>query len=95
MQLIKILGGKSAIMTGIVVALGGNARSTERGKSLKQFIRSGEKSSEIKVHLRNRGVEAYRGDVYGDTIIVERVISSDGTGTNYKIKSSAGMVNCL
>lgn len=76
-------------MTGIVVGLGGNARNTERGRSLKQFIRSGERSAEIRVTLRNRGTEAYRPEVYGESIIVERIISNDGTGS-YKIKSSAG-----
>lgn len=82
-------GGKSAIMTGIVVGLGGNARSTERGKSLKQFIRTGERASEVIVTLRNCGNEAYRPDVYGDAIRVERMISSDGAGS-YKIKSISG-----
>ena len=76
-------------MTGIVVGLGGNARNTERGKSLKQFIRSGERSSEVKVTLRNRGKEAYRPEVYGNAIVVERVISNDGAGS-YKIKSAKG-----
>ena len=76
-------------MTGIVVGLGGNARNTERGRSLKQFVKTGEKFSEVRVHLRNRGTEAYQHDVYGDTIIVERTISSDGSGS-YKLKSSGG-----
>ena len=71
------------------MGLGGNARNTERGKSLKQFIRSGEKSSKVQVHLRNRGVEAYLPQQYGDTIIVERTINNDGTGS-YKIKNSSG-----
>lgn len=76
-------------MTGIVVGLGGNARNTERGKSLKQFIRTGERSSQVLITLRNRGGDAYRHDVYGDSILVERIISSDGTGS-YKIKNSSG-----
>ena len=76
-------------MTGIVVGLGGNARNTERGRSLKQFIRTGERTGEIRVTLRNRGTEAYRSDVYGEAIIVERAINNDGTGS-YKIRSSAG-----
>ena len=79
-------------MAGIVVGLGGNARSTERGSSLKQFICSGQRTSEIKVYLRNRGKEAYRPDQYGSTIIVERTIRRDGTGS-YKIKSSDGKGN--
>ncbi len=82
-------GGKSAIMTGIVVALGGKARSTERGSSLKQFIRTGASNSKVLVHLRNRGHEAYKPEEYGDTIICERVIKEDGT-TAYKIKSENG-----
>lgn len=76
-------------MTGIVVGLGGNARSTERGKSLKQFIRSGERSARVIVTLRNRGVEAYRPEEYGDSITVERVINYEGTGS-YQIKNSRG-----
>ena len=35
------LGGKSAIMTGIVVALGGRANQTSRGLSLKNFVKKG------------------------------------------------------
>lgn len=85
-------GGKSAIMAGVVVGLGGNARNTERGSSLKQFIRSGERMSEVTVHLRNRGKEAYRPDRYGKSIIVERTIRKDGTGS-YKIKSNDGKAN--
>ena len=34
-------GGKSAIMSAIVVALGGKAAYTHMGSSLKQFIRTG------------------------------------------------------
>ena len=78
-------------MTGIVVGLGGNARHTERGKSLKQFIRSGERSSEVRITLRNRGKEAYRPEKYGEAIVVERVINNDGSGS-YKIKSLSGKV---
>ncbi len=87
--LILYIGGKSAIMTGIVVALGGKARSTERGSSLKQFIRTGARYSKVVVHLRNRGHEAFKPELYGDTIICERVIRDDGT-TAYKVKSEDG-----
>ena len=89
LPLLIITGGKSAIMTGIVVGLGGNARSTERGKSLKQFIHTGERSAEVRVTLRNRGKDAYRHEVYGDFICVERVINSEGAGS-YKIKNHSG-----
>ena len=36
------LGGKSAILTAIAVALGGRATSTGRGTGLKSFIKEGE-----------------------------------------------------
>ena len=81
-------------MAGIVVGLGGTARNTERGSSLKQFIRSGETTAEIKINLRNRGKEAYRPEVFGECIIVERAIKRDGTGS-YKVKNSKGKTNCV
>lgn len=37
-----IIGGKSAILTAIAVALGGKATSTGRGTGLKSFIKEGE-----------------------------------------------------
>jgi chromosome segregation ATPase len=38
-MILIILGGKSAIMTAIVVGLGGKANTTSRGSSLKGFIK--------------------------------------------------------
>ena len=80
-------------MTGIVVGLGGKARSTERGSSLKQFIRTGATSGRVIVHLRNRGLEAYKPEEYGDMIVIERLIKDDGSG-QYKIKSERGECTC-
>ena len=84
-----ILGGKSAIMTAIVVALGGTARNTERGSSLKQFIRTGEQFAEVVISLRNSGVEAFKPDKYGKRFTVVRCIKQDGTGS-YEIKGANG-----
>lgn len=39
--------------------------------------------------LRNEGEEAFKPDVYGDKVIIERRINSDGGG-HWKIKSSEG-----
>jgi hypothetical protein len=36
------VGGKSAVLTAITVALGGKATSTGRGNGLKAFIREGQ-----------------------------------------------------
>jgi len=48
-------------------------------------------SAEVIVHLRNRGTKAYRPDVYGRTIVVERQIRASGAGS-YKLKSLTGLV---
>ena len=44
----------------------------------------------MEVTLRNQNRDAYRHNEYGDSIIVERRISSDGSGS-YKIKSKEGL----
>lgn len=38
-----LTGGKSAILTALIVALGGNAQATNRGSSLKGFVKEGER----------------------------------------------------
>lgn len=78
--------GKSAILTGIILALGGKASTTSRATSLKGFIKHGQSRAEVKLQMSNRGEEAYRPDVYGETIIIERAITKEGGG-GYKIKS--------
>ena len=47
--------------------------------------------TEVSITLKNEGDEAYRHDVYGDSIIVTRRFKRDGTGS-YKIKSKNGKV---
>ncbi|KAJ7385875.1 Structural maintenance of chromosomes protein 6 [Desmophyllum pertusum] len=83
--------GKSAIMTALVVGLGGKAATTNRGSSLKGFIKDKCSYGQVSIKLRNRGQDAYRPDDYGESITVERRISSDGSGS-YKLKSHEGKV---
>lgn len=45
------------------------------------------RTAEIVIKLRNRGEDAYKHDIYGDSIIIERKLSQDGSGS-YKLKSS-------
>lgn len=83
--------GKSAIMTALVVGLGGKATTTSRGNSLKGFIKNKCSYAQVSIKLRNRGQDAYKPNDYGDCITVERRISNDGSGS-YKIKARDGRV---
>ena len=81
--------GKSAIVTALVVGLGGKASVTSRGSTFKSFIKSGKQTAELEIHLRNRGPDAYKPAEYGNTIIVERKLTKDG-GSHYRLKSKEG-----
>ncbi|KAJ0026850.1 hypothetical protein NQD34_017850 [Periophthalmus magnuspinnatus] len=83
--------GKSAILTALIVALGGNAQATNRGVALKGFVKEGESSAEVSITLRNKGRDAFKPDVYGSSITIDMRISHDGLRT-YKLKSKAGQV---
>ncbi|KAI0300233.1 P-loop containing nucleoside triphosphate hydrolase protein [Russula brevipes] len=81
--------GKSAVLTAITVALGGKATSTGRGTGLKAFIREGQPAAEVTILLKNQGEEAYKHDLYGDSIVITRRFTKEGT-SSYKIKSKDG-----
>ncbi|KAF8793350.1 Structural maintenance of chromosomes protein 6 like protein [Argiope bruennichi] len=83
--------GKSAILTAVMLALGGKSSSTDRFTSIKGFIKRGKFKSKVEVVLRNRGELAYKPDVYGEKITVSREFTKDG-GSNYKIKSESGTI---
>jgi len=48
-------------------------------------------ASEVTITLKNRGDEAYKRDVYGDSIIISRRFDTKGSST-YKIKAKDGTV---
>ncbi|KAL2003571.1 hypothetical protein VTN02DRAFT_3237 [Thermoascus thermophilus] len=83
--------GKSAILTAITLCLGGKASATNRGQSLKSFIKEGKESATIIVRIKNQGDGAYMPDDYGKSIIVERHFSRNGT-SGFKIKSETGRI---
>lgn len=87
-------GGKSAIITALVVGLGGKASVTSRGSTIKGFIKSGKHNAEVEIHLRNRGPDAYKAGTYGDKIVVERKFTHDGS-SSYKLKSREGTDSML
>lgn len=89
--------GKSAILTALTVCLGGKANATNRATSLKNLIKEGEKyhkivvltnisTSTIIVKILNTGKDAYKPELYGDIISIERRFTRDGV-TGYKLKS--------
>uniref|UniRef100_A0A673JTM7 Structural maintenance of chromosomes protein 6 n=1 Tax=Sinocyclocheilus rhinocerous TaxID=307959 RepID=A0A673JTM7_9TELE len=81
--------GKSAVLTALIVALGGKAHTTNRGSSLKGFVKERESSADVSITLRNRGRDAYKPEVFGQSIIVDLRISSEGMRT-YKLRSKTG-----
>ncbi|KAL8998456.1 MAG: hypothetical protein Q9169_002493 [Polycauliona sp. 2 TL-2023] len=81
--------GKSAILTAITICLGGKATATNRGQSLKSFIKQGKDSATLIVKIKNKGDSSYQSEVYGDSILVERHFTRSGT-SNFKLKSATG-----
>ncbi|KAL9595447.1 MAG: hypothetical protein Q9219_006438 [cf. Caloplaca sp. 3 TL-2023] len=81
--------GKSAVLTAITICLGGKATATNRGQSLKNFIKEGTEVAVLSVKIRNRGDSAYQPEIYGDSITVERHFNRSGN-SNFKLKSASG-----
>ena len=50
------------------------------------------RSGDVEIKLRNRGVDAFKHDEYGDSIIVQRKFSNDG-GSSYKLKAKNGKIH--
>ncbi|PKK71439.1 hypothetical protein RhiirC2_659400 [Rhizophagus irregularis] len=73
----------------ITVCLGGKANVTNRASNLKSLIREGANVAQITLKLRNRGEDAFRHEIYGDSIIIERRITRDGSN-GYKLKTQDG-----
>ena len=83
--------GKSAILTALTICLGGKATATNRGQNLKSFIKEGKDFASLSVKIKNQGESAYRPDVYGKSIIVERTITKSSSG-GFKIKNAMGKI---
>ncbi|KAK8084581.1 DNA repair protein Rad18 [Apiospora hydei] len=83
--------GKSAILTAITLCLGGKASSTNRGASLRSFIKEGQDHASLVVKIKNQGSDAYKPDLFGESIIVERNFNRSGS-SGFKLKSATGRV---
>jgi chromosome segregation ATPase len=79
--------GKSAVLTALTMCLGGKATATNRATSMKSLIKEGEDNATLAVKIRNRGEGAYKPDLYGSSITVERHFSKSGA-SGFKIKNS-------
>lgn len=74
--------GKSALLTALVVALGGRASTTSRAKKISDFIMNGKNQAKICVVIHNYEKimdkdGAFKPDDYGKSITIEKIISRD------------------
>eukprot|EP00249_Psilotum_nudum_P022184 c28410_g1_i1 orf=301-3471(+) len=76
--------GKSAILTALCVAFGIKARGTQRATTLKEFIKNGCSQALVVVEMKNEGVDAFRPDLYGKKITIERKITESGNASVLK-----------
>lgn len=83
--------GKSAVLTALTLCLGAKAATTNRGQNLKSFIKAGEHFSNLSVKIKNQGSGAYKSELYGDSIIVERHFNDSGT-SGFKLKDRNGKI---
>lgn len=83
--------GKSAILVGLSMCLGASASFSQRASKLGEFVRVGQSKAVVAVTLSNEGSEAFKRELYGDSITVERSISATGT-TKYKFRDAHGRI---
>ncbi|PUZ69994.1 hypothetical protein GQ55_2G181100 [Panicum hallii var. hallii] len=76
--------GKSAILTALCVAFGCRAKNTQRAASLKDFIKTGCSCASILVDINNHGEDAFKPEVFGNVIILERRITESSSSTVLK-----------
>ena len=84
------IGGKSATLTALQIALGMQARQTDRSESLKGFVRRGQPYAIVSVSIRNKGRDSYRHSVYGDVITIDRKIMASGASSRGWRASNSG-----
>ncbi|KAJ9164044.1 hypothetical protein P3X46_023661 [Hevea brasiliensis] len=76
--------GKSAILTALCIAFGSRAKGTQRASTLKDFIKTGCSYAVVEVEVKNQGEDAFKHEVYGDAIIIERRINQSTSSTVLK-----------
>ncbi|XP_062092192.1 structural maintenance of chromosomes protein 6A [Humulus lupulus] len=76
--------GKSAVLTALCIAFGCRAKGTQRASTLKDFIKNGCSSAVVIVEINNEGDDAFKQQIYGSTITIERRISESTSSTVLK-----------
>eukprot|EP00040_Diaphanoeca_grandis_P034331 m.212603 g.212603 ORF g.212603 m.212603 type:complete len:1121 (-) comp33128_c0_seq1:378-3740(-) len=82
--------GKSAVLTGIVLGLGGKIGSTGRGTKQNKVIKFGQDQALIRIDLYNEGDDAYKPELYGNVIRVEKSLKKTGSQSIKLINAQTG-----
>ena len=80
--------GKSAVLTALSVGLGAKASDTSRGSSVKDLIKDGKTTARVMIVFKNEGIEAYKPEIFGSRIVIERKIQKQGANT-YFVRSES------
>uniref|UniRef100_A0A0D3H3Q0 RecF/RecN/SMC N-terminal domain-containing protein n=1 Tax=Oryza barthii TaxID=65489 RepID=A0A0D3H3Q0_9ORYZ len=84
--------GKSAVLTALCIAFGSRAKSTQRAAALKDFIKTGCSYAAIIVDINNQGEDAFKPEVYGDLVRLERRITE--SSSSMFLKDQHGQEGC-
>nr|XP_043614248.1 structural maintenance of chromosomes protein 6B [Erigeron canadensis] len=71
--------GKSAILTALCIGFGCRAKSTDRATTLKEFIKTGCSYALVHLEIKNQGEDAFKHEIYGNVIILERRITESAS----------------
>ncbi|SCV70856.1 BQ2448_3618 [Microbotryum intermedium] len=73
------------------MALGGNAKATNRATNRAGLVKEGASSAKCRVRFSNRGSDPYKQELFGSSITIERTLRANG-GSSYKLMNHQGMV---
>ncbi|OII73729.1 uncharacterized protein cubi_03527 [Cryptosporidium ubiquitum] len=82
--------GKSSLVSAIALLCGWSGRKAGKDTNMNKYIRIGANKGSVRIHFANNDGEFQRGylhDIYGDEIIIERIVYLKST-SNYTFKGS-------
>ncbi|KAH8583592.1 Smc ABC ATpase [Cryptosporidium sp. chipmunk genotype I] len=82
--------GKSSLVSAIALLCGWSGRKAGKDANLNKYVRIGANKGVVRIHFANNDSELQRGylnDIYGEEIIIERIIYLKGN-SNYTFKGS-------